>query len=227
MKKVIASLLSVLMIGGQLISMKASATTVGDVIAYARSVGMPEDMVQSYIAMGSGREYTSEQCDQAIEILSIMYFERDDAISSGQNTTEQPPEEIEPEKFEEMNLEEKKEYITSIPQESKQEYLDLMTNDEKNQLFKQLDTGQQVEMISGLLGLGDAFGYNFSVEDVSEGSIMISARDEDDKLVGVTVLGESVEKTGIPYTVPVLSASALLLLSLIGIIYTIKRNFMA
>lgn len=59
----------------------SSAATVGDVIAYAYQVGMPEDMIQQYIAMGSGREWTSEQCDQAISALSAWAAERDSAIN--------------------------------------------------------------------------------------------------------------------------------------------------
>lgn len=209
------------------IPMTASATSVGDVIAYAYQVGMPEDMIQQYIAMGSGREWTSEQCDQAIAALSAWAAERDTAISGGGQQSvpaEKVPDPIEPEEFEEMSIEEKQEYITSIPSEQKQEYLDVMTNDEKNQLLKKLDTSEQVEVIAGMLGFGDPFGYNFSIEDVSNGSVMISARDENNKLVGVTVLGDSVEKTGITYPVPILAATGAILLSAIGIVMIVRKG---
>ena len=209
------------------IPMTASATSVGDVIAYAYQVGMPEDMIQQYIAMGSGREWTSEQCDQAIAALSAWAAERDTAISGGGQQyapAEKVPDPIEPEEFEEMSIEEKQEYITSIPSEQKQEYLDVMTNDEKNQLLKKLDTSEQVEVIAGMLGFGDPFGYNFSIEDVSNGSVMISARDENNKLVGVTVLGDSVEKTGITYPVPILAATGAILLSAVGIIMIVRKG---
>ena len=111
------------------IPMTASATSVGDVIAYAYQVGMPEDMIQQYIAMGNGREWTSEQCDQAIAALSAWAAERDTAISGGGQQSapaEKVPDPIEPEEFEEMSIEEKQEYITSIPSEQKQEYLDVI-----------------------------------------------------------------------------------------------------
>ncbi len=209
------------------IPMTASATSVGDVIAYAYQVGMPEDMIQQYIAMGSGREWTSEQCDQAIAALSAWAAERDTAISGGGQQSvpaEKVPDPIEPEEFEEMSIEEKQEYITSIPSEQKQEYLDVMTNDEKNQLLKKLDTSEQVEVIAGMLGFGDPFGYNFSIEDVSNGSVMISARDENNKLVGVTVLGDSVEKTGITYPVPILAATGAILLSAVGIVMIVRKG---
>ncbi len=209
------------------IPMTASATSVGDVIAYAYQVGMPEDMIQQYIAMGSGREWTSEQCDQAIAALSAWAAERDTAISGGGQQSvpaEKVPDPIEPEEFEEMSIEEKQEYITSIPSEQKQEYLDVMTNDEKNQLLKKLDTSEQVEVIAGMLGFGDPFGYNFSIEDVSNGSVMISARDENNKLVGVTVLGDSVEKTGITYPVPIIAATGAILLSAVGIVMIVRKG---
>ena len=201
-----------------------SAATVGDVISYAYQVGMPEDMIQGYIAMGSGREWTSEQCDQAIAALSAWAAERDSAISGGNVQTQTVPDPIEPEEFEEMSIDEKQEYITSIPSDQKQEYLDVMTNDEKNQLLKKLDTSEQVEVIAGMLGFGDPFGYNFTIEDVSDGSVMISARDEDNKLIGVTVLGDSVEKTGKTYTYPIIAALSTILMSAIGIIILLRKG---
>lgn len=227
MKKMLAFAASVTLAAIGCTPMITSAASVGDVISYAYQVGMPEDMIQQYIAMGSGREWTSEQCDQAIAALSSWAAERDTAISGGGQQSvpaEKVPDPVEPEEFEEMSIEEKQEYITSIPSEQKQEYLDVMTNDEKNQLLKKLDSSEQVEVVAGMLGFGDPFGYNFSIEDVSNGSIMISARDEDNKLVGVTVLGDSVEKTGVTYPVPILAATGAILLSAVGIAMIVRKG---
>ena len=201
-----------------------TAATVGDVIAYAYQVGMPEEMIQEYIAMGSGREWTSAQCDQAIAILSSWAVERDSAISESNSSSQTSLDLIEPEEFIEMTIDEKQEYITSIPSDQKQEYLDVMTNDEKNQLLKKLDTSEQVEVIAEMLGVGDPFGYNFSIEDISDGSVMISARDKDKKLIGVTVLGDSVEKTGKTYTYPILIAFGIILSSAAGIVTLFKKE---
>lgn len=200
------------------IPLVSSAASVDDVISYAYSIGMPEDMIQQYIAMGSGHEWTSEQCDQAIGALNEWAAQRDAAISGGDETPAEPvPDPVSPDEFKEMPIEEKQEYISTVSGEQKQDYLDVMTNDEKNQLLKELDTSEQVEVIAGMLGFGDPFGYNFSIENISDGSVMISARDEDNKLVGVTVLGDSVEKTGKTYTVPILAAGGAIALSVTGI----------
>lgn len=204
---------------------KASATTVDDVIAYARSVGMPEEQVQYYINMGAGGTYTSEQCDQAIGMLASYYADRDNAIGGGDSSSSDAPavEQIEPEEFENMEVHEKKDYITQLPTEQKQEYLDLMTTEEKNQLVKEMDPTEQVGIISGMLGVGDAFGYQFAVENVSDGAIMLSARDENGTLVGVTVLGDSVEKTGYSYLVPIAACSGVILLSAAGMYLLVRK----
>ena len=204
-------------------ALTVSATTVGDVIAYAYQIGMPEEMIQEYIALGSGREWTSAQCDKAIGMLSAWAAERDAAISSG-GQSQQSTEPLEPEEFEKLTVDEKKEYITSIGDDQKQEYLDIMSNDEKNQLLKELDPAEQAEIVSGMLGFGDSFGINFSIEDISDGSVMISARDDENKLIGLTVLGDSVEKTGITYPVPILCACGLIVLSAAGIAVFVQKG---
>lgn len=203
----------------------ASATTVGDVIAYAYQIGMPEDMIQDYIAMGSGREWTSEQCDQAIAILSSMAGEWDD--TSNGNQTQKPedvPEPIAPAEFEDMPLEEKQDYIASVPGDQKQEYFDMMTEEEQNQFLKTTDTSEQSDMLAGMLGFETSPGYQFSVEELSDDTILISARDENNKLIGMTVFGDSVEETGKTYPVPILAASGIILLSNIVISVLVKKG---
>lgn len=201
-----------------------SATTPDDVIAFARSVGMPEEQVQTCINQYSGGTYTSEQCDKAIAMLASYYADRDNAIGGvSSETPAEPVEKIEKEEFENMEVHEKKDYVNSLPQEEKKEYLDMMSNEEKNQLVKEMDPAEQVGIISGMLGMGDAMGYQFAVENVENGAIMLSARDEDGKLVGVTVLGDSVEKTGYPYLVPIAACSGIFLFAVCGIVVLIRK----
>jgi len=217
-------LISALLVSGSSMQ-KVSATTVGDVIAYARSIGMPEEQVQYYINLGSGREYTSEQCDQAIAYLASYYSSRDEAISGGDSSevTDEPVELIPTDEFEVMDVHDKKDYIESLPSGDKKDYLDVMTNEEKNQLLKELDTTEQVGVISEMLGFGDAFGYEFAIENVSEGAVMLSARDDEGKLVGVTVIGDSVEKTGKTYLVPIAACTGVILLSAAGMAVLLRK----
>lgn len=146
-----------------------------------------------------------------------------DKNTNADNGTSEPIPEDAKEEFVNMDVHDKQEFINSLPSEEKKDYLDLMTNGEKNQLLKELEPSQQVEIISGMLGFGEAFGYQLSVENVSDGAVMLSARDEDGKLVNVSVIGDSVEKTGKSYLVPVSACAGLMLLSVAGMFMLVRK----
>lgn len=146
-----------------------------------------------------------------------------DKNTNADNGTAEPIPEDAKEEFVNMDVHDKQEFINSLPSEEKKDYLDLMTNGEKNQLLKELEPSQQVEIISGMLGFGEAFGYQLSVENVSDGAVMLSARDEDGKLVNVSVIGDSVEKTGKSYLVPVSACAGLMLLSVAGMFMLVRK----
>ena len=171
-------------------TLTASATSVGDVIAHAYAVGLPESDIQACIAQYSGREYTSEQCDQAIAALDNWAKERDDKINEEINkgTTTAAPEEnrttettaataaaaagktaqtTAPAKkdFLNMTLNEKVEYINSLPAEQRNDFVQNMSNEERNSFLKQMKTSDQLDVISAMTDVGKAFGVNFSVED--------------------------------------------------------------
>ena len=60
-------------------------------------------------------------------------------------------------------------------------------------------------------------GVNFSVDSVSDDAISVSIHDENGNLVGVSTYGNTVEATGIPYTVPVLIGGGAILLASAGL----------
>lgn len=238
-------------------SMTASATSVDDVIAHAYAVGLPESQIQQCINQYGGGTYTSEQCDQAIALLDQWAAQRDQAIqdtvdqaaggstsdssasgntngtgtttaaggTASQNTTTaaKPSKDA----FIQMSLEEKVAYINSLPDEERTQFMEQMSNEERNSFLKELDTDKQLEIISSLIDVGDAFGVSFSVDSVSDDGIAISARDENGNLVDVTTFGNTVEETGIPYTIPVLVGGGAILLAAAGIgavVYLSGRN---
>lgn len=205
-----------------------SATTVDDVIAHAYEVGLPEEKIQECINLYGGKEYTSEECDQAIMILDGFYSQRDDAILKDNASENTPPipetqEYLSEEEFKQLSVDEKRKYINQIPEEKKQAYLDLMTNDEKNHILKELDISSQVEVISKVAEMGTAFDYDFSIEKISEGQVVISTKDTSGNIVSVSKLGNTIEETGISYVVPITIALLFILFSLSGIILLIKK----
>lgn len=68
----------------------ASATTKEDVIAVAKEVGMPEDLIQNYISMGANMDVSSEDCDKAIAQLYQVYGKTNDQISKDFDVDIQP-----------------------------------------------------------------------------------------------------------------------------------------
>lgn len=229
-----------LLLGTGFGTLTASATTVSDVIAHAYAVGMPEAQIQQYINQFSGGEYTSEQCDKAIGALDEWAAERDAAIekelakgtttaapqSSGKTTTTeaagtaaaaQTTQKPTKQEFIDMPLDQKVDYVNSLPSQERTEFINQMSNEERNSFLKQMDASSQAAVISELLGVGDAFGLSFSVDTLSDGAVAISARDADGNLVDVSTFGDTVEQTGIPYTVPVLAGGGAILLAAGGI----------
>lgn len=226
-----------LLLGAGTGSMTVSATTVDDVIAHAYAVGMPESEIQHYINLYSDGTYTSEQCDMAIAKLDQMAYQWDSAIkdviddgttaaggnssaqtttaaAAGAQTTTKAPTEQE---FISMSLEEKVNYVNSLPSDQRTEFIDNMSNDVRNSFLKQMDTSKQLEIVSSMLDVGDAFGLNYSVDSISDGALAISARDADGNLVSVSTFGDTVEATGIPYTVPILAGGGAILLAIAGL----------
>lgn len=92
-----------------------------------------------------------------------------------------------------------------------------MSNEERNSFLKQMKTSDQLDVISAMTDVGKAFGVNFSVDSVSDDAISVSIHDENGNLVGVSTYGNTVEATGIPYTVPVLIGGGAILLASAGL----------
>ena len=231
-------------------TLSAAATSVGDVIAHAYAVGLPEAQIQQCIAQYSGGNYTSEQCDRAIAALDNWASQRDQKIedelnkgttapadnadssagetsttaakangsSAAQTTTPSAKD------FMDMTLDEKVSYINSLPADKRDSFVQNMSNDERNSFLKQLDTSDQLDIIASMADVGEAFGVNFSVDEISDGAISISAHDADGNLVGVSTFGNTVEATGIPYTVPVLIGGGAVVLAAAGLGIVLCRS---
>lgn len=236
-------MLTALGVGG----MTASATTVGDVIAHARALGMPESQIQHYINQFNTREYTSEECDKGIASLDEWAAKRDQAIedtltggtttavadagaqttttaatvAGGAVVTTAAPTKQE---FINMSLDEKVNYVNSLPAEQRTEYINNMSNEERNSFLKQLDPTKQAEVVASMMDLGDTFGLTFSVDSISDGALAISARDENGNLVDVTTFGNTVEQTGVPYTLPIAVGGGAILLAAAGLGAVVLRS---
>lgn len=219
-------------------NMTASATSVGDVIAAAYAAGWPDWMVQQAINTYSGGDYTSEQCDKAISMIH-QYDEEaakkiedqygiksptistttaatdtnTDTSTTTTVTTQRPSDN----KFISASLEDKKNYLNSMSDKERQDFISSMTPSERNSVLKLLSAEDKAELLANFMDVGKEFGINFNIDELSGDNLVVSAVDENGKLINVTSMSVTVDPTGHSYTVPIVLSGAMLLLSVGGI----------
>ena len=145
--------------------------------------------------------------------------------SSGNTQTEtETPSASRPtdKEFVNMTLEEKKEYLNSMPQEEKEAFVNTMTNQERNSVIKQLSASDKAAIISNFMEVGEEFGISFNIDELSDDNLQISAHDEEGKLVNVTSMGITIDPE-IPKADPALRAG-LLVLSVGGMIFLTRKS---
>lgn len=123
-----------------------------------------------------------------------------------------------------MTFDEKIDYISKLPNEEKTEFIKNMTTDERNSFIKQLPMDDKASILNEFLKVGDAVGINLSVDEMSDNSIVISARDANGKLIDVSNIGNSIQNTGKPYTLPIVISAGLIAVAFGGIALTINAT---
>lgn len=225
-------------------NMTASATSVGDVIGAAYAAGWPDWMVQQAINTYSGGNYTSEQCDKAIS----MIYQYDEEVAkqieeqygikppvastttaapdSGKTqttttvTTKRPNDDT----FIKGSLDEKKEYLNSMTEKERLEFINSMTPSERNSVLKLLSAEDKAKLLSNFMDVGKEFGISFNIDELSGDNLVVSAVDENGKLINVTSMSMTVDPTGYSYTVPIIVSGAMLILSVGGIALITKSK---
>lgn len=134
--------------------------------------------------------------------------------SLGSSANEARPSDQE---FIHMTLDEKREYLNAMPEADKQQFVSTMTASERNSIIKQLGASDKAEILASFTDVGKEFGITFNIDSVTEDQIVVSARDENGKLMDVAAVGITIDATGYSYTKPILLAGGLLLLSIGGI----------
>ena len=143
-------------------------------------------------------------------------------------TTPQPAKpavSVEPEKpFVNMTLDEKKEYVASLPEEERAGFIAGLSTTERNSIIKQMDTGSQANIASGFIELGEQLGMHISVDQLDGNGINYSVRTGDGTLIDVSSVGTTVDDTGWNTTIPVLGGSAMILGAVGGMMVLIRRK---
>ena len=108
-----------------------------------------------------------------------------------------------------MTLDEKIDYVNQLPAEERSDYISNLTTEELNSFIKQLPVSDKAAVLNEFLGVGDSLGLHFTVDEMTNDSVVVSARDKDGKLIDVSAMGVTVEETGKSYTTPITIAALL------------------
>jgi len=200
---------------------KAGAATVDDVAAAARAKGVSESIIQSAYNRyySNPDEYTAEDFDGAI--IALQYYEDDlNALlsdmfgvdvtaTSPSGTTAAAPDKntvtttsassrpIEPADFIAMTLEEKMAFVKTLPPDVAQEFMNSLTNEERNSILKQAPPADMAEVLKSFLDASDKLGFQVDINDIDKGVVEFSVRDKKTgKLIDASALGITVEDTG-------------------------------
>ena len=116
-----------------------------------------------------------------------------------------------------MTLDEKVSYINSLPADKRDSFVQNMSNDERNSFLKQLDTSDQLDIIASMADVGEAFGVNFWWMRSPTAQFPSAPMTQMATWWACPPFGNTVEATGIPYTVPVLIGGGAVVLAAAGL----------
>lgn len=233
-------------------SLSAAATSIGDVTAALRDIGVPESVIQQCMnyyngcqhdATGvydkNGNYYYYEDLVDTVYLCQDTILERIDAMfptttpavttstppastgssASGEETTTTAATTTAPQKrFIDMTLAEKQAYVGAMSETERENFLANLTKAERNSIIKQLSTDDQLDIAQSFIDMMKQFGMNMTVDNIANGNIDISVRDDAGTLIDASTIGGTlVDDTGWNLTAPFVLALSALLLSLGGL----------
>lgn len=214
-------------------------TTVDDVAETARKYGLPESLIQQgyneYYA--DPDTYNSDDFDYAIDYIEKYH---QDILDKFNPTTSNPNEEskeqtttttgnsgsedrISESEFINMTLEQKQDYVGSLPQEQQEAFLNSLSPDELKSIVKQLPTDDKVVVMDSFVKAGEAMGVKVTIDELSDDTISMTMRNKNGELIDVASIGVIVEDTGYDHR-RLISLSAVLIFAAIGGIWLIVRK---
>jgi len=145
--------------------------------------------------------------------------------SENSESPENPDKNISSSDFINMTIDQKVEYVNSLPEADRGAFIENLSTEERNSIIKQLPIDNKTELLSHFAEAGEKMGLNMTVDEISEESVSLSIRNNDGTLVDQSSLGVIVEDTGYDYRLLFGLVSAGILASVAGI-YLIFRKIL-
>ena len=191
------------------------------------------DMVEIYeddIWNEVGKQFniSGEEIKQAAAAAEPAQTQNTQAENAAQDTETEPVKpsvSVAPSKpFVNMTLDEKKDYVASLPEEERAGFIAGLSTTERNSVIKQMSTDSQANIASGFIQLGEQLGMHISVDQLDGSGINYSVRSSDGTLIDVSSVGTTVDDTGWNTTIPVLAGSAMILGAVGGLMMLVRRR---
>ena len=126
--------------------------------------------------------------------------------------------------FEQMTMDEKIEYLLSLPAEERKTFMENLSTDEKQSILAQMNLDNQAAVLDQLTQIMQGLGFHVSVDQMQQGQIDLSVRDPEGNIIDQSSMGVVVEDTGWNLTGWFALASVLVLASMGGIAYVMYRS---
>lgn len=139
--------------------------------------------------------------------------------STTTTTTVKPPK-----SFELMTMDEKIAYLAALPDAERKEFMANLSIDEKQSILAQMSTDNQAAVLDQMTQILKELGFHMSVDNMQQGQIDVSVRDENGNLIDSSPMGVIVEDTGWNLAGWFALASVLVLISVGGIGYMVYRS---
>lgn len=158
---------------------------------------------------------------------STSSFETDETTSSTESTSIESSistdDFISQSDFINMTYDQKVEYVNSLPEDDRNNFMNNLSTSARNSIIKQLNIDAKTDIVESIVEAGEAMGYNFAVDEISNDKLEISMRDAEGTLIGVTKMGVTIDDTGKNYFL-LISLSLLVFVSLFIVIFKLAKS---
>ena len=118
--------------------------------------------------------------------------------------------------FIQMTIDEKKDYVASLSEESQKDFMDSLSREERNSIIKQLPAEEKAALIQSYVDTAKDMGMNVAVDSITDNNVSMTIRNEDGQVIGKTAVGTIIDETGISHTAPLLTALLAAMVSVLG-----------
>lgn len=147
----------------------------------------------------------------------------DNNNSQSPETPQTPDDNISSSDFISMTIDQKSEYINSLPESERGSFIENLTTEERNSIIKQLPMDDKTEILSRFAEAGEQMGLNMTIDKITDDSVSMSIRNNDGTLVDQSSLGVIVEDTGYDYRMMFALVATGIIAASLGIYFIFRK----